>query len=154
MRLGWLKNPFVVGIAVWICLTVVLSPFLGERRCNDGWRSSSIGKSGACSWHGGVGARDGWCVYFASIAGGALAGLWIFGANESQNRSNRNLRFKAPSPRRSPKFRSYVEEQAHLRCPKCRSRMKLRVALKGSNPGQKFFGCSRYPVCTGSRGFK
>lgn len=32
-------------------------------------------------------------------------------------------------------------------CPKCESEMVLRVAKKGPNPGQKFWGCSKYPRC-------
>jgi restriction system protein len=29
-------------------------------------------------------------------------------------------------------------------CPKCGAEMKLRVARKGPNPGQQFWGCSNY----------
>lgn len=34
-----------------------------------------------------------------------------------------------------------------LQCPKCSSMMILRIAKKGSNTGNKFYGCSRYPTC-------
>lgn len=33
-------------------------------------------------------------------------------------------------------------------CPKCGVPMVERVAKKGKNQGQKFFGCSNYPKCT------
>ncbi|PKO18008.1 hypothetical protein CVU37_06680 [candidate division BRC1 bacterium HGW-BRC1-1] len=36
-------------------------------------------------------------------------------------------------------------------CPKCGSPMIERVAKKGSNAGQKFFGCSTFPRCNGVR---
>lgn len=32
-------------------------------------------------------------------------------------------------------------------CQKCGSRMTLRTATKGKNPGSKFWGCSNYPNC-------
>jgi hypothetical protein len=32
-------------------------------------------------------------------------------------------------------------------CPKCESEMVLRTAKKGSNAGQRFWGCSKYPRC-------
>lgn len=36
-------------------------------------------------------------------------------------------------------------------CPACSSRMVLRTAKKGPNPGSTFWGCSRYPNCRGVR---
>ncbi len=32
-------------------------------------------------------------------------------------------------------------------CPKCDGVMVLRTAVKGSNPGSHFWGCSNYPQC-------
>jgi restriction system protein len=32
-------------------------------------------------------------------------------------------------------------------CPKCGSKLVLRTAQKGPNPGQKFWGCSNFPKC-------
>jgi hypothetical protein len=34
-------------------------------------------------------------------------------------------------------------------CPKCGMPMVLRVVKKGTNPGDKFWGCSNYPKCRG-----
>lgn len=34
-----------------------------------------------------------------------------------------------------------------VRCPKCGSSMILRIAKKGQNAGEKFYGCSSYPKC-------
>lgn len=36
-------------------------------------------------------------------------------------------------------------------CPVCSSPMRLRKALRGSNTGKEFWGCSRYPKCKGTR---
>lgn len=36
-------------------------------------------------------------------------------------------------------------------CPRCGSDMKLREARRGNNAGQKFWGCSNYPNCRGTR---
>ncbi|MBK6993491.1 MAG: DUF3761 domain-containing protein [Lewinellaceae bacterium] len=48
------------GCIVWIII-VVISIILAINgtiaECRDGWHSYSIGRSGACSWHGGVVAR-------------------------------------------------------------------------------------------------
>ena len=32
-------------------------------------------------------------------------------------------------------------------CPKCGSELVVRTAKKGNNPGQKFWGCSKFPQC-------
>jgi restriction system protein len=36
-------------------------------------------------------------------------------------------------------------------CPACGEPMVERVARKGSRPGQRFLGCTRFPACRGSR---
>lgn len=38
-------------------------------------------------------------------------------------------------------------------CPVCRSRMEKRVAKRGANSGNAFWGCSQYPACKGTRRF-
>lgn len=35
-----------------------------------------------------------------------------------------------------------------MKCPKCGSKMVLRTARRGPNPGNQFYGCSMYPNCT------
>ena len=34
-------------------------------------------------------------------------------------------------------------------CPRCQGEMTKRVAKKGLNQGQAFFGCSQFPKCRG-----
>ena len=38
-----------------------------------------------------------------------------------------------------------------VKCPTCGAAMTLRIARKGPNVGQKFWGCSSYPQCRGTR---
>jgi len=43
-----------------------------------------------------------------------------------------------------------VPEQSgsqRLKCPKCNGDLVLRVATKGANSGNQFYGCSNYPKC-------
>jgi restriction system protein len=53
------------------------------------------------------------------------------------------------SNKASPKI-AYEVENATI-CPKCGSAMVRRSARRGSNAGQAFFGCSKYPACRGTR---
>lgn len=36
-------------------------------------------------------------------------------------------------------------------CPRCESPMVLRIARRGANAGEQFWGCSTYPKCQGTR---
>lgn len=42
-------------------------------------------------------------------------------------------------------------EDTALACPKCGSPMVQRVAQKGSQAGNRFWGCTRFPACRGIR---
>jgi len=44
-----------------------------------------------------------------------------------------------------------VESPEMMICPRCNSPMVKRVARKGSNAGQEFWGCSEFPRCRGTR---
>lgn len=44
-----------------------------------------------------------------------------------------------------------VTENSNLRCPYCASVMIIRTAKRGSNRGKKFYGCSNFPYCRGTR---
>lgn len=44
-----------------------------------------------------------------------------------------------------------VATPATPQCPKCGAVMQIRVARKGANAGQKFWGCSTYPKCNGTQ---
>ena len=42
---------------------------------------------------------------------------------------------------------SAVNGRNELICPKCGNKLVLRIAKKGSNAGNQFYGCSSYPKC-------
>jgi restriction system protein len=46
-----------------------------------------------------------------------------------------------------------ISERDHLTpvCPRCGSDMVMREARRGTNAGQRFWGCSKYPSCRGIR---
>jgi hypothetical protein len=39
-------------------------------------------------------------------------------------------------------------------CPTCGSPMKVRTARRGGSSGEKFFGCSTFPKCRGTRPYR
>jgi DNA-binding helix-hairpin-helix protein with protein kinase domain len=55
----------------------------------------------------------------------------------------------------TPSAQSSVQPGGHagnnVTCPKCGSKMVRRVAGRGPNAGKPFWGCSRFPVCRGTR---
>jgi hypothetical protein len=51
--------------------------------------------------------------------------------------------------RQSQLSASIVAPNVLPHCPRCGSDMVLRTAKGGANPGEKFWGCSRYPQCRG-----
>jgi restriction system protein len=50
----------------------------------------------------------------------------------------------------SVKRASYPVPTRIPNCPKCGAEMALRIARKGRNSGNKFWGCSRFPKCRGT----
>jgi hypothetical protein len=46
---------------------------------------------------------------------------------------------------------SATSSSGSLSCPRCGSPMRRRTARRGRNAGGQFWGCSRYPSCTGTR---
>ena len=57
------------------------------------------------------------------------------------------------SSRNSPTFTPTTSSPTSvaLTCPRCGSSMIKRLARKGRNAGNYFWGCSRYPTCKGTR---
>lgn len=46
---------------------------------------------------------------------------------------------------------SALSSTASPACPVCASEMVERTAKKGVNAGSRFWGCSKYPACKGTR---
>jgi DNA-binding helix-hairpin-helix protein with protein kinase domain len=55
----------------------------------------------------------------------------------------------APSHSTGTTASSPLNSASTPKCPRCRSSMVKRVAKRGRNAGQYFWGCSRYPSCKG-----
>jgi hypothetical protein len=43
------------------------------------------------------------------------------------------------------------EASAKVTCPSCGGPMKLRTARRGESAGEKFYGCTKFPKCRGTR---
>ena len=48
------RSPIFYTVLAFVISSVVIGIILPELACMDGWKSPSVGKSGACSHHGGV----------------------------------------------------------------------------------------------------
>lgn len=57
-----------------------------------------------------------------------------------------NVKAKSMEPETKTIENMAKKEQA-LICPRCNATMVLRVAKKGSNIGEEFYGCSNFPKC-------
>jgi hypothetical protein len=64
----WKPSPFAVGVATFFLCILVLAVVVKPLACGDGWVSPSIGRQGACSWHGGVRIVPLSLVFIVSLA--------------------------------------------------------------------------------------
>jgi hypothetical protein len=48
-------------------------------------------------------------------------------------------------------IRATKSEASEPRCPECGAPMVLRVARRGESQGKRFYGCSNFPACRGTR---
>jgi hypothetical protein len=83
---GHRSDPFTVGLITFFVCLVVLS-FLVPTVCNDGWASPSIGRQGACSWHGGVNNFPGYVLLVVSFLIARLASNVAGKKNEKRDRT-------------------------------------------------------------------
>jgi hypothetical protein len=149
----FLNHPIKWGLAAFVAMLFITRPIVQPTTCADGWRSPSIGRQGACSWHGGVGTN--WSAILASllnIGGGLAVGGGLYGIRERREEAER-LRLQ--------KIRE-AEEQAELErlraqakaegiaCPNCGCPMEVRSTWR-RNRKQFFRGCVRFPECRGTR---
>lgn len=68
-------HPVAIGLVAFVMAMTVIGMNMGPTRCNSGWKSSSIGRQGACSHHGGVNRTPGTLRLLASMAVGIGAGI-------------------------------------------------------------------------------
>ncbi|WP_312591824.1 topoisomerase DNA-binding C4 zinc finger domain-containing protein [Stutzerimonas nitrititolerans] len=152
------KNLKKFTAAVFILTLIFLKLIIGPVTCNSGWKSSSIGRQGACSHHGGV---AGWKGSLPILLSGAAA-FWFYVTfsqkgtssnvgtriHQAPAESNNSQPITPPIPRKPRTPRTHKDQK---KCPKCNAPMSLRTAKKGKNPGSKFWGCKKYPRCKGTR---
>ncbi|MBI3440906.1 MAG: topoisomerase DNA-binding C4 zinc finger domain-containing protein [Proteobacteria bacterium] len=135
------KHPIISCIAVFVVLFMTLGWLFGPTKCNDGWASSSIGHRGACSHHHGVDKSKGFFVFLLSLGGAIAVGRHIYNVYEADEVARRKEQLEAYM--KSPNYKPPKV------CPECGSAMRERTAQKGKHRGNKFYGCTRYPLCKG-----
>ena len=131
------------GFVVFLVSYFGLKYLSGPTTCNDGWHSPSIGKQGACSWHGGVNNTPDLVALCLSVILGFIVYVWLK-LREEQKREQ--LYRALVGDNKNPEYDGPL-------CPLCNSEMRIRVAKRGPNKGGVFFGCSRFPSCRGTRSF-
>ncbi|MBQ6320235.1 MAG: NERD domain-containing protein [Lachnospiraceae bacterium] len=55
--------------------------------------------------------------------------------------------YDAARSEKPEKPKEFVDQSEDMVCPKCGSKLVLRVAKKGENAGNQFYGCSAFPKC-------
>ena len=55
--------------------------------------------------------------------------------------------FRLQKPQAAQRHRESAARATVPVCARCGARMVLRTAQKGARKGQRFWGCSNYPVC-------
>lgn len=170
-----MKKPSpVVPILIFVLLFAIGSFLVGEAVCSDGWASPSIGKRGACSSHGGVRKWPGYLVLIFSLVAAVFYyikrndaykkytdGLMASDLGSEGERGNLNQEknikvISSPAKNENPFKTKKIPSSESIstpRCPKCRSKMILRVAKRGKNIGGKFWGCRKFPRCRGTSPF-
>src|SRR5690606_29061412 len=66
--LVFLRHPVFLRLTAFLISFAALDQLLGPTRCADGWRSPSIGRSGACSHHSGVDRQRRGIRFYGSLA--------------------------------------------------------------------------------------
>jgi hypothetical protein len=163
-----MSSPGQNGMAAFVLSIVLLSFLLGPPRCNDGWHSPSIGKQGACSWHGGVNNTPQFLSFLASVfVGFVVYALSHWRELKRQEELQAILYRDEPVPidneahEKLEKLRESVIKRIRavkaeisyegITCPLCGSAMEKRLARRGPWKGKYFLGCSQYPRCRGIR---
>ena len=100
---------WVLGSIFGIATFAAVVPFQGKATCRDGWHSSAIGRSGACSHHGGVDRP----FPFAFIAG-AVVGIFS-GVKIAGIRSRRASKLDALP---GPPSKNVAAHAPHVAAPK------------------------------------
>lgn len=147
----------VPAIIVFLISWGLLLAILGGAVCSDGWTSGSIGKSGACSHHGGVNKLPNLLAFIASMFVAVKLHSFRSRGYKKHNEGNFEAQSVVAAPPKSLPVKSrkkkHVSHDSTL-CPNCQSPMVARTARKGHNAGGQFWGCRKFPKCKGTRPFE
>lgn len=77
--------------------------------------------------------------------------LWFLYPSWKRARKSDGPVTPAAPPPKAPQIPSRETWEAQGLCPECGSRMVPRVAKRGRHKGNSFYGCSKFPRCTGIR---
>lgn len=73
-----------IGIAVFFASLMTFKLLIGPLACWDGWVSPSIGRSGACSSHGGINHLSQAVIALGSLALAVIAGVRLSSSKQSK----------------------------------------------------------------------
>lgn len=85
---------------------------------------------------------------------GAQLNQWITGTAAPPKKSSTSTNTKKiakPKPTAKTTQTAQSTPKSIPKCPSCGASMQKRQAKRGNNLGQKFWGCSKYPQCRGTR---
>jgi len=85
------------------------------------------------------------------LIGAGISGYRQFGPNRLPNISTAAKHSASVRNAGGPEIHSRLDARSTPDCPTCGASMVRRVAKKGSNAGEAFWGCTRFPQCRGTR---
>jgi len=153
------------AVVAFVVVLIICMLVIGGAVCSDGWGSSSIGRSGACSGHGGVRHWPGIIAVIFSAFVALRFHEYLASRNEKPGNPDRievqgpsnslgNSRATSAESSATESKRTRRRIRTYIQCPRCRSKMALRTATRGGNAGGQFWGCSKYPRCKGTRKYE
>lgn len=77
------KRFWAIPLAVFVIVEIGLNILIETGGCNDGWASSSIGRMGACSHHGGVN-HNGSLILLCALVCAGVAFYLVVKADDKQ----------------------------------------------------------------------
>lgn len=152
-------SSWLAGIVGGFISFAVISTVEGPARCRDGWHSTSIGKQGACSHHGGVGRSSapiwslligiGSAIVAARLQQRADANPNPTSPTEGVSGNPETLQPAAQLPRhipppvasKPPPLKSKLDAHFARYCTKCGRGMKAVRITVGDRPHGAFWEC-------------
>jgi restriction system protein len=85
------------------------------------------------------------------LIGAGISGYRQFGPSRPPEISVRVKHSASARNAGEPEIHSRLDARSTPECPACGASMVRRVAKKGGNAGEAFWGCTRFPQCRGTR---